>query len=132
MLFSKILQQKQKGAAALITLIILSTVLLLTGITLVLNSIDLNRSLKGFISNQFLYIQSRTCLEDAMSKIRFNPNYDGTSTFTLNGITCQVTVANNAGNINYRDINLTVNNGEFYYSELKIVNISTNPISVIQ
>lgn len=132
MLFNKIINQKKKGAAALITLIILSTVLLLTGITLVLNSIDLNRSLKGFISSQFLFIQSRSCLEDAMSKLQFNSGFNGTVTFNSNGITCQAVVSNNAGNSNYRDINLSANNGEFYYSELKIVNISTNPITAVQ
>lgn len=131
MFLNKIRNKKQKGAAALLTLIILSTVLLLAGITLVLNSIDLNKSLKGFQTSQSLYIKSRSCFEDAMSKIQFNSGYTGTSSITSSGVTCQATVTINSGNSTYRDIAISANNGEFYYTDTTTINTTTNPISIV-
>ena len=131
MFYNKIITKKVKGAAALVTLIIVSTVLLLSGITLILNSLDLNKALKGYGSSQILYIQSRSCLEDAMSKLLFNSSYTGTASITSQGITCQTTVALNGSNSNHRNIELTANDGEFYYSDNIVVDISLNPITIV-
>lgn len=131
MFLNKLKNKKEKGAAALVTLIIVSTILLLSGVTLVLNSIDLNKSLKGFQSTQTLYIKSRSCFEDAMSRIQFNPGYTGTISITSDEITCQAVVSINSENGNHRDINLSSDDGEFFYSEFTVIDATTNPISIV-
>ena len=126
------LNEPKKGAAALITLIILSTVLLAAGITLIFNSIDLNKSLKGFRTTDELFVQSRSCLEDALSKIISNLSYTGTITLTSGDVTCHAVVTNDASHSNYKNINLDANDGEFYYSEIKVADTSFNPVKLIQ
>jgi len=132
MSYNNFINKKRKGAAALITLIILSTFLLVTGITLTLNSIDLNKSLKGFRSTENLYILSRSCSEDALSRLRSNMSYTGTISIVNGSSTCQATVSVDGSNVNYKDIAVSVNDGEFYFNDKIIVDISQSPIVIVQ
>ncbi len=125
------IKEKQKGAAALIALIIMSTILLLSGTSLVLNSIDLNKSLKGLINTNQVSIEAESCIEDSLEKLSENSSFTGTINLSASDIDCTAEISSDV-NPSYKIISVSSNNGEYFYQKSVEVDITHNPISIVQ
>jgi hypothetical protein len=122
---------KLRGSVSLTTVILVSAVLLLSGIIVVLNSVDLSKASKGKLMNSVSTIQSYTCFEEVLERLKMNRNYTGTFTISLPNGTCDVAVSIHPTQNNYRNVLINSNANGFFYTENRIVDISVSPIQII-
>lgn len=82
------------GAVALTTVIILTSILMIAGTTIVLTSIDLRKSTKN--NNSFIQaeINFDSCIEESVQRLKYNPGYTGTFTVTMINGSCEAIVSN--------------------------------------
>ncbi|MFA6917828.1 MAG: hypothetical protein WC285_03265 [Candidatus Gracilibacteria bacterium] len=82
----------QKGSIALISILVISTVLLV----LVLGTSETQTSTSyqqlNTTSGKYLYYVSESCVEEAMGRIKSNINYPGEVLELENGATCDISV----------------------------------------
>jgi len=91
------LLKKRKGAVALITIIVISAVLLTIGLTL--SAIGHNEIvLSGvFRDGETAFAIADACTEEGLSRLKQDAGFT-TTTFTIDGGSCGVTVSNISGN----------------------------------
>lgn len=122
--------RNKKGVIGLTTLLLLSSILVVSGIALVLTSIDLGES---SINNFRLSVARTTlqsCFEEGMIRISRNKNYTGVVNINLNGSSCEAQISDSGVNQKRIDISSTNIDNEFAQSFL--VDTSTDPISIIE
>lgn len=123
------LRKNKKGVIGLTTLLLLSSILVVSGIALVLTSIDLGES---SINNFRLSVAKTTlnsCFEESMIRISRNKNYVGEVTLDINGSSCTAEISDSGVNQKRVDINST--NIENSFSQSFFVDTSSDPISLI-
>lgn len=122
---------KYNGGVALTTVIILTALLMLSGTTIVLTSIDLRKSTK----NNSSYIQAEinfdSCIEESVHRIKFNPTFTGSFSINLLNGSCQSIVSNDA-NPAVKVFNITsISEGSTYTGSIK-VDTSTYPFEIVE
>jgi hypothetical protein len=127
----KKLQQKISASASVTTVIALTGLLLLGGIIVVLNSIDLAKSSKVKIETSLAQLRARTCFEESLQKIKYDHYYQDTFTINYADGTCQATVVDHDVIPDYKEITITSSVDAYSYQEEKLVDIATSPFDVI-
>lgn len=119
------------AAVALTTLIVISSILLLTGMTIVVTSIDLSKSTKNASITMQNESQLISCREEALIRLKTDPAYLGTDTITYANGSCDYTMAVHATNPDYRDLTITSTLDEYTLEEIMTVDVSQNPMEMI-
>jgi hypothetical protein len=97
MIAAKILKRnKEKGSIALTSVILLSSILLLAGISLILATIDITTATTGFYNLNTARNQARGCIEESLYKISRNSAYTGSFSVTYATGSCSTTVTNDS------------------------------------
>ncbi|MFQ5492695.1 MAG: hypothetical protein ACE5DX_00855 [Candidatus Dojkabacteria bacterium] len=124
--------KNKKGVIALTTLIIVTAILILGGVTLLLTSIDVGESASSSSSAILAELRAVSCFEEGLYRLRLDPSFIGTKpiSYPESGV-CTVDVSINIGNPDYRDLNITSTVEEFSYEEMRTVDITQDPIVVI-
>jgi hypothetical protein len=118
-----------KGNITLTTVLFVSVILLLGGITLVITNIDFTLASKGFYNGTLAQIRSRTCLNDSLLRLKTNTAYTGSFTISFTDGTCSATVANGSS-ANTKTISLSAAVNGYSYSQTKNVDTSVIPFRV--
>jgi len=119
-----------KGIIALTTLILITAILLFSGITLLLTSIDLSTSTEGFANNAIARIYMTTCLEEAMQRLNKDITYQGTINMTFVDGSCQ-SITSATEDPTKKSIAIVSVSGEFTSNDSFTANISADPIEVV-
>ncbi len=120
-----------KGSVALTTVLVISAVLLMGGVTLVLTSMDLALSTKDYESKITMTSLSRTCLEESLIRLKSDPNYVGTVSYSNDG-SCTANITIDGVNPGYRNINVVSILGDHTLNDQNIVDVSTSPYQIIK
>jgi hypothetical protein len=126
-----ILGVRTKAAVALTTLIVVSSMLLLSGVTLMMINIDLAHSNKSVNSNMINRINADSCLEEGLLRLSNDPSYTGTFSLTFEDGNCNGTISNDTIP-NTKIILIDSDFDGYTYHKEEKVNMSTNPISLVQ
>ncbi|MEI7578473.1 MAG: hypothetical protein WCJ58_00360 [bacterium] len=125
-------QQKLPASASLITVIALSGVLLIGGMIVVFNSVDLAKASKAKLNNTEAIVVADTCFEESLQKLKINQNYTGNLTVTLTAGNCQATISNHPTQANFRNILISAAVNEYYFNTSKTIDISVSPFQVVK
>jgi hypothetical protein len=130
-MFKKLLRKRKKGMVALITVLLISSILLVGGMALIFSSIDLAKSTKTFNINIQTKILSRSCLEEGLLKIGGNSAYTGTITFTTQSGTCNIVITNDPVTSTTKVVTITATIQTYNFNLVKKVDSTMSPIKVI-
>lgn len=124
-------KDSEKGLIALTTLLIMSTVLVISGISVVYLSIDSAGVSRNYVNLNHAKSNIQSCLDEALLRITLNRNYTGSGSVVVGGITCTYNVTNHATNLNYKEISVSSSFEINHFSKVFIVDKSKTPIEVI-
>ena len=121
---------KYKGSISLTTVLVIGSMLMLSSLVLLVSSLDLLSSTKAYSDHKIAQINTNTCLEEAMVKIKANPGFTGTATITVNKGTCIYNVTNYQGNPAQKSIQLTGSLNGTIFKIVKLADTTKSPISI--
>jgi hypothetical protein len=125
------MRKSLQASISLVTVIIMSAILLLGGLTVISSTIDLAKSNQDSIYHELNVFRIRSCVEEALNRIKFNHAYTGTASITFTDGNCSAVVTNDpGGNLNMKYITITSQINNFYHSVGKIVDITNTPFLV--
>jgi len=121
----------KEGSVSLLTVIIMSAILLLGGLTVISVTIDLAKSNQDSIYHELNVFRIRSCVEEALNRIKFNHTFVGTASITFSDGSCSAEVTNDpGGNLNLKRISVTAQINNYYHSVNKLVDITNTPFIV--
>ncbi len=124
-------RKQQKGYIALTTVLVILPILLLAGINLVYENITEMVAGKMRFDYNVLELNAETCLEEAVRKLKFNPQYTGTLNFNLTGWSCEVTVQNVPTKTGFKLLNIVASDElDNVVSINKELNTNTDPFEI--
>jgi hypothetical protein len=115
----------KKGSVALTTVILISGLLLIGGLTVIVVSIDVSRISRIVSDAEIARIQSTTCFEEGLLQMKQNELFLG----EVNLDNCSYTIANTV-NPDIRMMEIASEAGPYSYSRMYRVDISTTPYTV--
>ena len=121
---------KLQGGIALTTVIVLSGVLLTTGIAIAITAIDLRKASEAATDNFVAESYSLTCLDESVNKLKFNPTYTGNFSLTLPDGDCSSFITNNA-NPNYKDVAIMSSKGRSIVEVSYVLDVSDYPFQIV-
>lgn len=124
-------RKQQKGYIALTTVLVILPILLLAGINLVYENITEMVAGKMRFDYNVLELNAETCLEEAVRKLKFNPQYTGTLNFNLTGWSCKVTVQNVPTKTGFKLLNIVASDELGNVVSInKELNTNTDPFEI--
>jgi len=127
----KIAKKQQKGYIALTTVLIVLPLLLLAGINLVYRNITEVAVGKMTFDYNVLELNAETCLEEAVRKLKFNPQYTGILNFNFTEWNCEVTVQNIPTKTGFKLLNIIASDElNNVVSINKELNTNTDPFEI--
>ncbi len=121
-----------EGTVALTTVLIISAILLIGGVTVILSGIDLTISTKNFETNRILQGVERTCLEESLNRVKSSSSFTGNITFTEAPTTCTASVSNDPLHVNFKVIAVTSSKGSYTINHTYTVDISQSPFEILK
>lgn len=125
-------EKKYSGVVALTTLLVMATVLVVTGISVVYLSIDSAAVSRNYLNLNRAKSNVQSCLDEALLRITLNRNYLGSGTVTIDGASCTYTVTNHSTNSNYKVINIDSLFEANNYKDVFTVDKSVTPLEIIE
>lgn len=116
-----------KGSMSLTTVLLIGVMIVAGSTVLVLTTVDMAISTKRFESGQKAKDEARTCLEEAMYKIRRDTSFEGEVTYSSTEFTCTATVGTIPGEQKSKSISIVGTLGEYSSTQAYIVEIFTEP-----
>lgn len=116
------------GNIALTTVLVFSGMLVLTGITIIIQAIDFGGSTSSYTHQIYAQNTSFSCLEESLFKISSNTSYTGSFQISLiNGGTCNATISGTAPN---KSVSIESSYRTANYNTTKAINTGQTPFSV--
>jgi hypothetical protein len=121
----------KKASVALTSVLLISAILLSSGITLVLTNIDLARASKDFFALQKNKLNAETCLEESLFDIKQNFSYTGTFNYSNPVGSCTAVVSDGTPST-IKIVEMTSIVGDYYYRTTVRIDTTQNPIAVVK
>lgn len=128
---SKIFKKRYEGNIALTTVLVLMAILVISGTTMLMGSLDMARIANDYRDTKTLELYASSCLEEGLRKLSIDTGYTGSFEFDQNDLACDIAIATETGNPSVKIISISATVKNFYYFTSARVNITTNPISVL-
>jgi len=120
-----------KASISLTTVLVIGSMLLLSSIVLIVSSLDLLESTTAYSNFKIARINSNTCLEEALFKIKANHTYTGSNQISVNNGLCNYTVTNQNGDTTKKIISISGSLNKTNYTSTKFADTTQLPISLI-
>ncbi len=116
------------GNIALTTVLVFSGMLVLTGITIIIQAIDFGASTTSYTNQIYAQNTSFSCLEESLFKLSSNTAYTGSFQISsTNGGTCDATVTGTAPN---KSVSIESSYRSSNYNTTKSIDTSQTPFTV--
>jgi hypothetical protein len=125
------MNKKFKANISLTTVLVTTSILLLGGIGVIINSIDLaksTRSANNFMLNE---LRARNCIEEGLYRMKLNPSFTGQVNVSFTDGNCIVDISIDPQNGNYRIFAITSIINDYQYSITKHIDITQNPFVIL-
>ena len=120
-----------KGSIALVTVIVVSGILLATGVVIVLANADLALSAEGFLAQVHIDTTERTCLEECLYRVKLDPDFRGMVNFSNESGACTADITTDPIDPNIIEVDVTVAADEFARNSTIRVDISSEPYEIV-
>ena len=122
---------QKEASVSLTTVLLTGTILLLIGLTVIINAVDLANASKDSVNYELNLMRSRSCLEESLNKIKINYTFIGSVSITYSDGACTATVAADpGGNANKRRISVVSTIGNYTFTITKQADLSVSPYIV--
>lgn len=123
-------QARFRGNIALTTVILVSALLVVSGMAVLTNAIDIAMSTKSYFNRVVTEVHTSTCVEEGMRKLVQLPTFTGSVTVTYPEGNCQVAIADVVGFPTQKTMVITTVFREYSITRTKKVDTSTSPMTV--
>jgi hypothetical protein len=133
MLFDKktrINNLRLRGNISLTTVIIVGALLIVSGMAVLANAIDVSMSTKSYFNRTMGDIRVAACLEEGMYKLSRTPTFVGTVSLTYPDGSCQVVIDTIGGDPTKKSLAVTGVFGEFTVTRSKKADTTTSPMTL--
>lgn len=120
----------KNGSISLTTVLIVGSMLLLSSIVLLTSSLDLLYSTKAYTDHKSAQINSSSCLEEAMAKIKSNPTFTGIANISINKGSCSYNITDYQSNPLLKSITLTGTLNGTIFSTKRLVDTTKSPMTI--
>lgn len=117
---------------ALTTVIVVSAILLFSGVSLVLTSIDLGLASRDFHTSVVLTGGLNSCFEEALAQISANASYTGSVNMSTESFECTAVVIISGENSNWRVITLTSSKNGYTDTATKTIDASQPKLPLVK
>lgn len=125
---NKKLKQKKKGYAALMGVLILGLVIALLVPALLINSTDNFKISESITNSNQALVQTESCAEIALEKLRQNNSYSGNETISLSTGTCTIRPISGSGQTKTIELSSNVNS---YTRKVRIITSQLTPLILV-
>jgi hypothetical protein len=125
------INKNSKGSVAITSVIAISSILLVAGITLTLTTADFAKSTRNYENRFQNEINADSCLEEAIYKLNLAPTYVGNVSITTDSGSCVAALVAVSGDPNMKDVNITSTFDNNVYEETHRIDISDSPPSIV-
>ena len=126
----KVKLEKYKGSVALPTVILISSILLISGINVVLLSIDIRKASKSYYLYTEARLNAQSCLEEGIAILKFDPDYTGSIEISEDSVVCDGSISNIGGDPTLKDLTVTSTFEDSIYQMKYEVNVADYPVIV--
>lgn len=124
------LQKKVAGNISLTTVIMVGAILIVSGMAVLSNAIDISMSTKSYFNRTMADIRISSCIDEGMYRLTKQPTYTGTVSVTYTDGTCQVVITNIGGDVTKKNLAVTATFSNFTATRVKKADTTTSPISM--
>ncbi|MFZ6021984.1 MAG: hypothetical protein ACOYT9_00755 [Patescibacteria group bacterium] len=128
MLFGK---KRITGNVSLTTVIVVGALLIVSGMGLLANAIDVAMSTKSYFNQSLAGLQITSCVEEGMYKITKDVAFTGTVTVNYSDGNCQVVISNVGGNTSKKRLLVTAVVGDYTVTREKFADTTTSPMILL-
>jgi len=125
-------KKNTKGTIALVTVIVLSGILLSSGIAVVLLSADLALSSKNYAAKVRMETALRTCLEESLFRIKADLDFVGNVSYTNGHQECSALVENDPVTPDVKIITVNASFENYGTSDVFRADVSSEPFQLIE
>ncbi len=118
------------GSIALPTVVLVASILLIGGLSLVAVSIDVRKASKGYAHFTQASLEAEVCLEETLELVKFDPDYTGSFNMTFPTGECDSVVSNIGGDTTLKEVVITSDYGESEYEKKYQVDVSDYPLTI--
>ena len=113
-----------KANVSLTTVIVTGTILLLSGMVILLSTMDLSYSSKDTFNYELNMMRTKSCLEEALARIKSNTAFTGSANITFSDGNCAAAVTNDPQHVNIKLVEITSVLGDYTYLSNKKIDIN--------
>jgi hypothetical protein len=122
---------KLKGYVALTTVLVIIPLLLITGINSVYSNLTTLMIGKMNYDYELLKLNGKTCLEESVYKIKWNPSFTGTVTVDIDDWYCISDITDKTGEPGVKIIDMQLSDlNDIEINIVKELNTNTNPFEL--
>jgi hypothetical protein len=125
------LPKKIKANISLITVLVTTMILLLGGIVVIMNSIDLSHSAKDSFNGIINEMHARSCVEEGLVRIKKDVTFTGQFTITFTDGSCTNVVTTDSPTT-VKKFTISSNASGYNLSLIKKVDTSVDPFVILQ
>jgi hypothetical protein len=122
----------KNGSITLTTVLVVGAILLASGVSLILTTIDLGSASKNYFNANLANIRSTTCLEEGFYKLRKDTTFTGNINFSYSDGNCSVSIQNDAQNSQTKILSISSTLSSYNSTRTVRVDTSANPFSIIK
>ena len=125
-------EKKLKANVSLILVLIITAVLISSGMIVLFSSMDLSNSTKDSFNLYLNEMRTRSCLEEGLNRLKNNQVYTGIVSISYTDGNCTVEISNDLSNPSIRIFLINSTIGTYNYSITKKIDISTDPFTILE
>lgn len=123
---------KYPGSVALPTVILISTILLIGGLSLVSISIDVRRATKGYAEHTQASLEAKVCLEETIQILKFEQDYTGSFEITFPTGSCDSVTSNIGASTTLKEVVITSEYNSSQYEKVYQVDVTNYPLTITE
>jgi hypothetical protein len=120
----------KKGSVSLTTLLVVGTILFISGTSLLISMLDLLDNSNLFVKSKHGQIDVKSCLEQALIIIKNDVEFEGNGSIILNGADCQYSISTNQQSSNLKNVYIFTSKNNIEFEQTKIIDTSQRPFAI--
>lgn len=124
-------KRKLRGNVSLTTVIVVGALLIVSGMGLLANSIDIALSTKAYFNQTLADLRVTSCIEEGMFKITKDVAFTGTVSVTYTDGNCETVISNVGGNTSKKRLLITSTVGDYSVTREKFADTTVSPMILL-
>lgn len=123
-------KKRIRGNISLTTVILVGALLIVSGMAVLSNAMDIALSTKSYVNRQFAELRTVSCIEEGMRQLTRNASFTGTRSIAFSDGNCEVIVSNLDGEPNRKMMVITSDYNGNVVTRTKFVKTDVSPMEL--